>query len=159
MSLIPEGRFEARAMPDENGCYVQMDRSKVGKVYVLLNFEITEQCDWQGMLYPWFGSMSDAARKHTIKGLRHCGFVGTDFASITKQALDKIVSVAIEHEKREGRIHPRVKWVDSRTPMLKLQKRLSQAEIADFAASIRNELASAGGSSNPALTSKDELPF
>jgi hypothetical protein len=59
----------------------------------------------------WDGWLTEKTFDRTIESLRHCGWEGSDLSEL--QGLDaNEVDLVIEQEEYEGRVYPKVKWVN-----------------------------------------------
>jgi len=143
-----KGRYKAKAQ--EWG----LGQSSKGTEQVGVLFELTEG-DAKGIRITWYGSFSEAAAAFTLKGLRACGWEGTDVLELetAHAGLDKNeVSLVIEQEEYQGKTSAKVQWVNPiggvglKTPLDPAQKQSFAARMKQFI------LAEEAGTAKPAAT-------
>jgi len=114
--------------------------------------------------------LSDKTEQRTCESLLHCGWTGKDFKTLPGFGT-KDVYLVIEYDSYEGKMHAKVKWVNSgkRTAGVKDEDRMQDAEIKGFASRMETLAKGAlDGTPKPpksAPTSKqtasadDDIPF
>ena len=105
--------------------------SEKGTPCVEVVFNILEGPD-KGTNVVWRGWMTEKTRVRTAESLDACGFDGENDATVTKNE----VYIVIEHEEYEGKMRPRVWWVNdmSRGPG---STPMDPAKAADVKADLR----------------------
>ncbi len=108
--MIEEGRYPARASSE-----VEFGRTpNTGTEFVRLQFEILAEGEFRGHQIHWDGWLSEKAIERTMDSLEHCGWDGASLAN-PRGIGSKDCSIVIEHERSEadGKVYPRVKWVNA----------------------------------------------
>lgn len=166
--VIPEGKYRARARGGEFAV------AKTGTDYVQVPFEVTAG-DWAGEQVLWKGFFTEAARDRAIESLRTCGctFPGNDITDLTGIDANE-VEIVVEHEEgQDGRVWPRVQWVNRGGAGVKAEQRMTAAAKTSFRDRMKGVLvASKSGSKNDAADrvrstvnetfgakSNDDIPF
>lgn len=112
----------------------------------IVYFEIMDDGDDHGRVVPWFGFFTEKTRERTIQSLRHCGFRGSDLASINEQELDQEVQLVIENEEaedHEGNVYerPKVAWVNSLGGgFVSMKKKMDANALRRFSAEMQRYL-------------------
>jgi hypothetical protein len=148
--MIPEGRYKGVAVrttdEDGNQCLARWglagkDQSRERKSrQVLMYFEILEEGPYKGLHLPWFGYFTKASYERTMQSLRYCGWRGDDLMDIENQAMDQIVSITVGHNNYEGKVYPRVDWVNrvGGGSVIALNDPMSESDARQFAAQMRS---------------------
>jgi len=141
--MIEEGYYSARAsqVTNEHGhsVYCRFGRAGTGTIQCLMMFEIMDG-EYAGTRLPWFGSFSGNSWERTVESLRYCGFQGDDVEAINSQALDRVVTVKVEHDEHNGRIYSRVAFVNKPGGHVNLNNPFNAAELRTFAAQMRQRI-------------------
>lgn len=141
MTLIPEGRYRAFAVPvtTMNGdTWCQIGESKNGKPQAVVNFEILDG-EEAGRRIAWFGYFTEKTAARTVEALRYCGFTGDDLAAATVQPLEQEVEIVVNHETYEGKTSAKVQWVNrAGGGGFKLEKPMDRNGLNRFAAQMKN---------------------
>ena len=125
--IIPEGKYRARARGGEFAV------AKTGTDYVQVPFEVTEG-DWAGERVAWKGFFTANDRDRAIESLRTCGctFPGNDITDLTGIDANE-VEIVVEHEEgQDGRVWPRVQWVNRGGAGVKAEQRMTAAAKTSF---------------------------
>lgn len=87
-----------------------LSETKNGTEQIAVYFEIsTPEADIPAIT--WFGFFTDKTWERTIESMRICGWTGSDLTKI--EGLDaNEVELVIEDEEHEGRVRPKVRWVN-----------------------------------------------
>lgn len=104
------------------------------KPFVAVSFKVKDT-DGQEKFVSWRGFFTEKTTERTIESLRYLGFEGDDLSNLT--GLDKNeVELVVEDEEYEGKIYPRVQWVNKpRGPMVKTV--LEGQKLGAFAAQMK----------------------
>jgi hypothetical protein len=153
--MIPEGYYEAVAVKtqDEGGgeAYARFALTKAGNRQVAAHFKILNPPEGVSVKYPlpWYGAFSSTpmgkkgktVAQVTVESLRAMGLKGNDLAAAQDQDLDQLVSVMVEHNEWDGKVRPRIAFVN--TPgggAIKLNNPMPLQEVRKFAAMMRDSL-------------------
>jgi hypothetical protein len=147
MSDIQAGTYRARAVSAALG------ETSTGSEQVAVEFELLDVEGNAGPHIVWYGYFTEKTVKTTIKALRTCGWTGdllTDLSGIDTNE----VSLVIEEESdQNGRMRPRVRWVNAPGGAgLSLKAPLDGEKARAFAAKMRSRIAAmdqAEGASKP----------
>lgn len=133
--LIPATFYRAVAVKP-----IQFGEAKTGTKQVLVQFEILEG-PHAGHLLPWFGFFSEKSHERTLEALRLCGFKGDDLMAALDQPMDQEVSITVEHESYDGKVHARVAWVNAPgAGGVTLAKPMDPDQFRQFAAQMKGKL-------------------
>ena len=101
-----DGKYRAQAKQWEIG-EASTGTPQIGVCFALL--------DHPGEEITWYGFLSDAALKVTIKALRTCGWTGSDLDDLSGLDANEVslVLVAEEYPAGSGTFATKVKWVNS----------------------------------------------
>jgi len=127
--MLDAGTYKAKAVAADVGY------TSNGKEQIAVDFEIMEG-EESGQRITWYGYFTDKAQKRTMDSLATAGIV--DLANLDAVAENKTlpaVDIVVEHEEYEGKIHAKVKWINSGRSVLK--KPMDAAQKADFAARMK----------------------
>ncbi len=108
--MIAEGKYQAKASPD-----VELGRTpNTQTAFVRVQFEITAECEFRGHQIHWDGWLTEKTSERTMDSLEHCGWDGASLSN-PQGVGTKECSIVIEHEQSEkdGKLYPRVKWVNA----------------------------------------------
>ncbi len=83
-----------------------------GKEQVAVEFEITSPGQCFGEMITWYGYFTDKTTERTIKGLRTCGWQGSDLSDL-RGVSDNEVSIVIDEEEYQGKSRFKVQWVNA----------------------------------------------
>lgn len=140
---IPAGLYRAKAVD----VYLEHPEGKQERIVV--TFRFTENGPngepAYGQDIKWMGFFSDKAFQHTVRALRHCGWVGDDIgdlSTILEQNGGSEVQLEIEQGEFNGKMQTRVKWVNHRDGAKPAT--MSDAQRAAFAARMRGKVLMAG---------------
>lgn len=115
-----------------------LGETDTGKEQVAVGFQILTQ-DADIPYITWHGYFTDKAADRTIESLRICGWEGDDLTNL--QGLDKNeVELVIEDEEYDGKVRPKVRWVNRVGGSLALKAPLSGDKLKAFAASMRGQI-------------------
>lgn len=102
--MIPEGKYKAR--PTAWG----LSESKNGNEQFAIGFEIVEGSE-VGSTITWYGGFSnDEATEITIKGIKACGWTGSDLSNVDLPGTE--VELVIRHETYNGQTRAKVKFIN-----------------------------------------------
>jgi hypothetical protein len=167
---LPNGRYRARAVQGVLG------RTSKGTEQVAVEFQLYDAEGVPGASITWFGYFSDATFERTIESLRHCGWVGDDLSDLTGIDSNE-VSLVIENEEYQGKLYPKVRWVNAPGGGVALREQLSATEAKSFAQRMRSRIlamsqgkalkgptsgarrAPAGAPPEPPPHTDDDMPF
>jgi len=136
-----------------------------GTKALCVRFEVVNHEGQTGNFINWWGYFSEKAWERTIESLRHMGFNGDDLTSLGE--LNQKVSLSVIEDEYEGRIRPKVAWVNALgNKRILVNDVMDQKTVGQFAAAMKNRIASMQkGNSIPsngvpgASESNDEIPF
>lgn len=106
MSEIANGVYRARAVSGGLG------ETSTGKEQVAIECELMDSEGVVGPHITWFGYFTEKTTESTLRALRTFGWVGDDLANLTGIETNE-VSLVIENEEYEGRVTPKVRWVNA----------------------------------------------
>lgn len=134
-----------KATPTEyKWCY-----SSKGTKSICVRFEILDAGNAEGVFINWHGYFSEKAWERTIESLRYMGFEGDD---LTEMLLNKTVQIVIENEEYEGKMHSRVRWVNSLGQRnIVVNNPMNERDLREFAAAMSSRIA--------AINKQDDIPF
>jgi hypothetical protein len=109
--LIAEGKYRGRASD------WMLGKAGTGteQIGVLFDFLDVTEDDGKPFSMSWYGAFTDKALPHTVKGLRACGWEGSDPSELDerKGGLDaNEVQLVVEHEEYEGEMRAKIRWVN-----------------------------------------------
>lgn len=107
MANFPNGTYPAIAIPDQSA----LGESSTGTPCAEVMFQIQGPADYYGQTIVWYGYLSDAAIKSTLKGLRACGFQGENLDDLSTVGANQ-VELVIENEEYNGTTRSKVRWVN-----------------------------------------------
>lgn len=109
--MIAEGNYKARAIASDIGVSQQKATPFIKVTFLL---DGGEEIDWYG-----YASASDKAQEMLVKNLRTMGYQGNDPEELKGLDQEQVgaflpaqVSLKIEHEEYQGRVRPRVRYVN-----------------------------------------------
>lgn len=103
--MIPEGSYTAKAIR------AALSETKTQKEQVAVDFQILDG-EAKGQRISWFNGLgSDKALEHAVKGLRNCGWKGSDLADLS--GLDAEVELVVVHEEYNGKTSAKVRYVNA----------------------------------------------
>src|SRR3954468_14263609 len=105
--MIPEGKYNAVAVPVEGDSFVEWGETKAGEPKISMRFKLST-----GETIYWYGYFSENARDRTVKALRLVGFVGDSLADASNQRLNQPVQLVIKHEEYNGKTSAKVQYVN-----------------------------------------------
>ncbi len=139
-NLIPVGNYPAvavRVAGDDGNFLARFARSSTGSGQVLVYFEFLAG-PHAGARLPWFGFFTKDSHVRTLESLRLLGWTGDDVMAINSQACDQEVSITVEHNEYEGKIHARVAWVNRPGGgVITLKNPMTIDELRKFSASVK----------------------
>jgi hypothetical protein len=110
--------------------------SSTGKEQIGVMFEIAGgPCD--GKHITWFGYFTDNTVDRTLESLRHCGWASDNLADLDTLNANE-VELVIEDEEYDGKVRPKVKWVN-RISRLQMKEQMTPAQVQAFAARLRGK--------------------
>lgn len=125
MPQIPDGTYLATAVEGALGY------ADTGTPYIGVLFSLKEA----GVKLTWRGFFTEKTQERTFEALRACGWKGDDLSEITFPQGNE-VEVVVKQEEWEGKVHPRIQWVNAvRGPMVK--NAMTMAERKAFAEKMR----------------------
>ncbi len=130
--------------------------TKAGKEQVAISFELLDGPN-AGQTMGWWGSLSDAAAPYTAKALRALGWkVGA-----VEVVAGTECKVTVVLEDYQGKVSPRIKWINSLTSALEAlpPERAASALSRLNAASAALDTAPVAQAEPPPHTDNDALPF
>lgn len=142
--MLPIGTYPAHAT------HVRLTYTKAGDPQIIVTFVIVggphdrEQVTWAGFF-------SDRTFDRTIQSLRYCGWTGDDISDLTGIDTND-VDIVVEHNEYNGRITPRVSWVNQPGG----GAGMSPAQAKAFGESIKSRIADMSRA-EPEPT--EEVPF
>lgn len=102
--MIPEGKYKAR--PTAWG----LSESKNGHEQFAIGFEIVDGSE-AGSTITWYGGfVNDMAVDITIKGIKACGWTGSDLSNVDLPGTE--VQLVIVHEEYNGKVSAKVKFIN-----------------------------------------------
>lgn len=101
----------------------------------------------------WYGSFSEKAMPHTVKGLLACGLKGNNPAG--ELEIGKEVSIVIEHDTDDdGKVRNKVRWVNSIGGFQRaVAPDLAKSKLANLEGAVMLARQKLG------LVDNDEIPF
>lgn len=132
--MIPEGTFAAVA---RGATLSESENKKTPQVVV--SFEITT-AEHAGTTINWFGFLTDKTTERTIESLRYAGWKGSDLSDLSdlSKTDTPVVELVIEHEEYEGKVRPKVQWVNA---LGRAGKALPAAQAKALAETMRGAIA------------------
>ncbi len=128
----------------ENGTYrakgIQgaLGKTKGGKERVAVSFQLLDAEGNPTQPIAWFGYFTEKTFDRTIQALRLCGWEGDDISDLT--GIDRNeVSLVIENEEYEGKVHAKVQWVNA-PGGASLANQLDANEAKSFAQQMRGRI-------------------
>lgn len=114
----------------------KLGESDGGKPYLGVSFKVKDTLDGEEKFVGWRGFFTEATTDRTIESMRYMGFEGDDLSNLV--GLDKNeVELVVEDEEYEGKMYPRVQWVNKpRGPMVKNE--LDGQKLSAFAAQMKS---------------------
>lgn len=103
-----------------------------------------------GQKITWWGYFSDNAgasgktvTDRTLESLRHMGFKGDDLDKFNDQNPEVEFQIVVDHETYEGKVRPKVQWVNSGTSRgVTIEAPMDKKELGLFAARFKSKLKS-----------------
>jgi hypothetical protein len=169
---VSPGYYSAVAVPlvTENGqVWAQFGRAKNGTEQVLVTYEILSG-EFAGQRLPWFGYFTKNTYERTIESLRYSGLRGDDISKAVDGPMEQEVTIQVEHNEWEGKVHSRVAFVNKAGGGgVKLADPMKSDELRKFAAKMKTSLHGkpevegkkaerASGSNGAAAESDDYVP-
>jgi hypothetical protein len=140
MTLIPEGKYNAKAQRAEFG------ETNAGKPQVAVQFTITDG-PFAGQSVVWYGGFGQAENKstgepidiskRTLESLRYCGWEGCDVSDLSGVERN-VVQVVLKHDTYQGQTKCKVSFVNRLGGPL-MKTKLEGAKLAAFAAKIKGK--------------------
>lgn len=162
---IENGKYRARAAD------AVLSDTDSGKEQVAIQFAFL---DHPGVTLTWYGFFTEATYERTVQSLRYCGWAGNDLSvfledEIAKNGIESTgltaneVVLVVENEEYNGKVRPRVRWVNSAGGM-GVKNVMSRARAVEFSARMKGLIVAMdkrGGSPKPAAAraSDGDVPF
>jgi hypothetical protein len=150
--VIEPGKYRAKAVEWGIG------EAQTGNYQIGVAFELLDEAP--GTSITWYGSFTDAALEFTLKALRAMGWQGDDVYELDNGGghLDeKEVQLVVDHEEYQGRVHAKVRWVNS-LGGLAMQKRVSGDQLRGFAAGMKAKILGLEPGRRPAQAAPPSRP-
>jgi hypothetical protein len=129
MAALNDGKYRAKAKDWAVG-NASTGTPQVGVVFEFL--------DHPGEERTWYGFLSDAALKTTVKALRACGWEGADLDMITGLDKNEVIAV-LESEEYQGEVQQRIRWINSQGG-LAMNNQLVGRELQDFSKAMKAKI-------------------
>lgn len=129
-----DGKYRAKARTWGLG------ESSKGTPEVAVEFVLSDPA-MEGASITWHGYLTDAAFDRTVESLRHCGWTGDDLSDLAGLDAHE-VDLVVVNEEYEGKVHPKVKWVN-KAGGLALKTPMTPEKAKAFAASMRDRIRAA----------------
>ena len=154
MSMIPEGTYNAVAIPNDEGKYCEFGESPKKKTkQVVVQVKITDG-EFAGRTRTWIGYLTSDAVDRTIESMRNFGAQGDDISEWPDQQLTVPVQVVVKHEEYEGKPRDRIAFINRvGGGGFKQANVMSKDDLRLFAASLRARVAA-----KPALPKPNGAP-
>jgi len=107
--MISPGTYKAKAVSANLGFTLK------GHEQVMVEFQLSNQLDkitWYGYFSGQTDETSAKILERTISALRKCGWKGIDLNDLSG-VLDNEVNLVIEHSEWNGKVSPRVQWINA----------------------------------------------
>lgn len=130
--ILEPGDYRAKAVEAVLG------RSSKGTEQVAVRFALL---DFPQQSITWYGYFSEKAFEISMRGLRSAGFTGdnlADLSSLREDTSPEVVLV-IEHDEYNGKIRPRVQFINSSGGMA-VKDALDEGEAKAFAARMKGRV-------------------
>lgn len=156
--MIPEGKYKVRGV---EGALVAVGQNNTEAVQVIV--EIAQDGPHKGERYRWDGWLTEKTAQRTLESLRHLGWK-TDMLDDLAGIQDKEAVAVIEHEtnERDGKVYPRVQWINGVGASIKEEQRVNgagaKALAQRFAAMARGTRAGATSSGAVAAPNSGRQP-
>lgn len=136
MNMIPAGTYVARAVGHDFGVTAN------DKDYVAVDFELLGPTH-QGERIGWRGYFStENAIRRTLESLQYAGWSGQQDTLETLPGLGTTqVEIVIDHEEYDGRVYPRVQWVNKPGGGVAVGQQMDATRRRTFAARMRGHVA------------------
>lgn len=128
--MIPEGKYKAR------GVEGALAETSQGNPQVAVLVRITEG-EHAGEEFTWYGHFTEKTEVRTLESLRHLGWETDDLTDLRGIDANEVQIVIGHEEDQEGRMRPRVKWINAAGAGLAIKERMDAAAARAFAARMK----------------------
>lgn len=156
MPYIAAGLYRA-VVEDHEWCY-----SSKGTKAICVRFRVVDGDEENTLVHiNWYGYFSEKTWERTVESLRHMGFKGDDLNNLGE--LDETVQLDVVQEEYDGKVHAKVKWVNSlRASKIQVQNKMMDNDVAAFAKAMQERISAMGrknGEVRRSAPQRDEIPF
>jgi hypothetical protein len=114
-----------------------LSETSKGDAQIVVYFEIsTPEAEMAAIT--WYGYFSEKAWERTVESLRHCGWQGADLTDLSGLG-DKEVELVIEDEEYDGKVRPKVRWINKPGAM-SIKAPLAGDRAKAFAAQMKDRI-------------------
>jgi len=157
---IAAGTYRARAKGAQL-CYTSKGREQVA-----VEFELLDD-GWEHERITWYGYFGDTADKanktltdRTLESLMYAGWNGEDWEYFQDVGCNE-VSLVIEHDRYEGDLIAKVRWVNRlglavKAPMGENDRKAFAARMKGSVLAVKREVAQAGGTNTAASQARPQ---
>jgi len=143
--MLPAGTYAAVVAPaetDHGRASIQWGPATQRSPFsAAVGFEVINGPE-SGQKITAFLYFGDASFQRSLESLRACGFTGDDIDKFADQTPDIECQIVVEHETYEGKVRPKVKWINKAGGVFTFEKPLPQSDLLRFSAQFKTALKS-----------------
>lgn len=106
-------------------------RAGTGAEQVVVSFEIAEG-EAKGQRITWRGFFTEKTHERTLESLEYAGWDGVSLQRLDGLGSKPCVLVIEDEEGQDGKMYPKVKWVNSLGGGVSVKERMESAEVANL---------------------------